>query len=93
MIVSNSEVTDYSIADHKLVHAVLNLKKSKLLSRNQTVTDYKHLNVSDFQAVIEIAPWWICTTFENIDDIAWSWEIMYEDIESYDIKKKSMSEI
>ena len=86
--VSNSGVADYSITDHKLVYAVLNLKKCKLPPRNQTVRDYKHLNVSDFSADIETAPCWICTTFQDIDDIAWSWEIMYKDIESYHIKKR-----
>ena len=30
----------------------------------------------------------MCTTFEDIDDIAWSWEIIYKDIESYHIKKR-----
>ena len=86
--VSNSGVADYSIADHKLGYAVLNLRKSRLPPRNQTVRYYKHLNISDFKANIETAPWWICTTYEDIDDIAWSWEIMYKDIESHHIKKR-----
>ena len=64
------------------------MEKSKLPPRNQTVRDYKHLNVSDFKADIETAPWWICTTFEDIDDIAWPWEIMYNDKEPYHIKKR-----
>ena len=79
---------DYSIADHKLIYAVLKLRKSKLPPINKVVRDYKHLNIQNFKADIESAPWWVCTIFDDIDDIAWSWETMYKNIESDHIKQR-----
>ena len=75
---------DCSIADHKLIYAVLKLRKSKLPPINKVVRDYKHLNIQNFKS----APWWVCTIFDDIDDIAWSWETMYKNIESDHIKQR-----
>jgi len=37
-------------------------------------------NLNDFKHDLEGAPWWVCSTFDDIDDITWAWDRMYNDI-------------
>ena len=34
-------------------------------------------NPNDLKHDLESAPWWVCSTF---DDITWAWDCMYSDI-------------
>lgn len=35
---------------------------------------------ANFKYDLETAPWWVCSVFDDVDDIAWAWESMYKDI-------------
>ena len=37
---------------------------------------------------LETAPWWICSIFDEIDDVTWAWETMFKDVvDSYVTKR------
>ena len=46
------------------------------------VYSYKKLigNKAVFKHELENAPWWVCSVFDNVDDITWAWESMYREI-------------
>ena len=37
-------------------------------------------NPKDFKHDLESAPWWVCSTFEDLDNITWAWNCMYDEI-------------
>ena len=86
MIVSNpckiltSGVIDYAIADHKFIYAIYDLKPRKPNPIIITSQSFKNVNEKQLQEDLEYAPWWACLTFQDIDDMAWAWEVMYKDI-------------
>ena len=86
--VTTSGVQDICIADHKLVYLKYTLKRSKSKPKIITVKNYKRLDEKAFKNDIENAPWWVCTTFDDIDDMIWCWSKMYESIVDVHIKKR-----
>ena len=46
------------------------------------VQNFKNVmkNPNDLKHDLESAPWWVCSTFDDIDDITWAWDCMYNDI-------------
>ena len=86
--VISSGVHDICIADHKLVYLKYTLKRSKSKPKIITVKNYKRLDEKAFKNDIENAPWWVCTTFDDIDDMTWCWSKMYESIVDVHIKKR-----
>ena len=54
------------------------LKKHNEQPILKKVYSYKKLieNEADFKHELENAPWWVCSVFDNLDDITWAWESM-----------------
>ena len=77
-----SGVIDFCIADHKFVYSVFMLKKRNDYPILKRVNSFKKLmnNKANFKHDLETAPWWVCSVFDDGDDIAWAWESMYKDI-------------
>lgn len=46
------------------------------------VQNFKNVmeNPKYFKHDLESAPWWVCSTFDDINDITWAWDCMYNDI-------------
>ena len=86
--ISCSGVLDVSIADHKLIYAVYNLKRKKSPPKTIMVRDFKKLDTSAFKKDVRDAPWWVCATFEEVDDVTWCWQTMYKNIADEHLKKR-----
>ena len=80
--VSSSAVIDYCIADHKFTYVVYKLKTRNPKPDVKYVQNFKNVmkNPNDLKHDLESAPWWVCSTFDDIDDITWAWDCMYNDI-------------
>ena len=76
----SSGVLDYKIADHEFVYAILKLRKKNTGPVIRTVKNYKTFNKELFRQDISNAPWWVCSTFEEIDDNTWTWDNMYKNV-------------
>ena len=79
----SSGVIHICIADHKFIYSSFKLIKS----RNpppiiKDVKSYKGMkeNPKPFQDVLKSVPWWICSIFEDVDDIVWVWENLFNDV-------------
>ena len=79
----SSGVIDICIADHKFIYSSFKLIKS----RNpppiiKDVKSYKGVkeNPKPFQDDLKSVPWWICSIFEDVDDIAWVWENLFNNV-------------
>ena len=86
--VKASGVHDICIADHKLIYLKLLLQRKKSKPMVATVTDYRKLDVKAYKEDVEAAPWWICSIFDDVDDITWCWQRMYNEIKDSHITKR-----
>ena len=59
---------------------MLNLFRKRSKPKVIDIKNYKRLNVNNLRADFGNAPWDICNIFDDVDDIAWSWEYLYKDI-------------
>ena len=66
---------DPCISDHHLIYAVLNVKKPK--RQPKVISVSKCYNEAAMLNDFNMAPWQICTIFDDIDDIQWCWEKLY----------------
>ena len=71
--VRDADVLDFNIADHKFIYAVYNLTSKKQKS-------FKITNLDQLKKDIEDFPWWICSTFEDINDTTWAWDHSFKNI-------------
>ena len=80
--VLRSDVIDYCIADHKFIYVIYKLKIRNPKPFVKYVHNFKNVleNPKDFKHDLESAPWWVCSTFEDLDDITWAWNCMYDEI-------------
>ena len=71
------------MADHKFIYAIYKLRLRNSKPFVKYVQSFKDVmeNPNDFKHELESAPWWVCSTFEDIDDITWAWDRMYKNIE------------
>ncbi|CAH3137642.1 unnamed protein product, partial [Pocillopora meandrina] len=62
----------------------LKAHSQRLLPFIKYVHNFKNVleNPKDFKHDLESAPWWVCSTFEDLDDITWAWNCMYNIIAS-----------
>ena len=58
---------DLALSDHKLVFAVVNLKRQKQQPKIAFVRNYKNLDIGKLKEEFDVAPWWICNTFEDVE--------------------------
>ena len=75
--VYSSSVIDIAIADHKFIFAVYMLKQQRAKPKIVYTQSFRKVNVKQLKHDFEHAPWWICSSFDNLDDITWSWQQMY----------------
>ena len=75
----SKSVIDYCIADHKFIYVIYKLKIRNPKPFVKYVHNFKNVleNPKDFKQDLESAPWWVCSTFEDLDDITWAWNCMY----------------
>ena len=71
---------DTGISDHNIVYSVINLKRKKSKPVIKEVCNYKKIDIDALRTDFEQAPWYICSSFEDIDDIKWTWETLYKEI-------------
>ena len=88
--VKTSGVYDTSISDHHLVYAVINLFRRETKPKLREIKDYKNLDVNALKLGFERAPWHVAEVFEDIDDIAWTWEYLYGSIMDEHLKRKKL---
>ena len=86
IIVSNTDkiltsgTFQQAISDHKLVYAVLNIKRDNPRPTIKTVRDYKSLNQDQLKTSFEQTPWWITNFFDEVEDTVNIFELMYKDV-------------
>ena len=73
---------DYCIADHKFIYVIYKLKTKNPKPFVKYVHNFKNVleNPKDFKHDLESAPWWVCSIFEDLDDITWAWDYIYSEI-------------
>ena len=71
---------DTGISDHNIVYSVINLKRKKSKPVIKEVCNYKKIDFDALRTDFEQASWYICSLFEDIDDITWTWETLYKEI-------------
>ena len=84
----SSGVIDICIADHKFIYSSFKLIKSRNPPPNiKDVKCYKGVkeNPKPFQDDLKSVPWWICSIFEDVDDIAWVWENLFNDVVNFHV--------
>ena len=86
--VKSSGVLDVSIADYKVVYAKLNLKRERSPPKILYVKNYKGLDKNAFKEDMRNAPWWIFSTFEDVDYVTYAWLTMYDGIVTEHIDKR-----
>ena len=59
---------------------VLNIFRTPTKPKIIEVKNYEKLNLNDLKSEFERAPWDICNTFDDMDDITGAWEHLYKDI-------------
>ena len=84
----NSGTFDLSISDHKLVFAILKLRRYNPRPVLKEVRDYKNLDTTDFQKAFEQVPWWISNVFDELDDVTYCFQSFYNDIINEKIKTR-----
>ncbi len=75
-----SGVLDYQIADHKFVYAVLKLRKKNMRPAIRTVKNYKKFDQERFRQELSNTPWWVCSTFDDLEDSTWAWDTIYKNV-------------
>ena len=79
-----------AISDHKLVYVIVKLQRNREKPKIKTVRNYKNIDVKSFKTTLENTPWWVSNVFEDIDDVANSWEVIYKGIvEEFIIERKA----
>ena len=86
--VNANGVSDICIADHKLIYLKLLLQRKKSKPKVATVTDYRKLDVTARKNDVVAAPRWICSKFDDVDDITWCWQSMYNEIRDSHKKRR-----
>lgn len=72
---------DQGISDHKLVYScVINLQKPVKKPRIRMVKNYKTMNIDEFKTTLEDTPWWGTNIFDDVDNLANAWELLYKGV-------------
>ena len=77
MFMKSSGAIETGISDHLLVYTVL---KTKMLHANAEVVKkriFKTFNRDDFQKDLSRVPFHAAYVFDDIDDVYWCWETLY----------------
>ena len=44
------------------------------------VENYKAMNIDEFKKTLEDTPWWVTNIFDDVDDVANAWELLYKGV-------------
>lgn len=44
------------------------------------VKNYKTMNIDEFKKTLEDTPWWVTNIFDDVDDVANAWELLYKGV-------------
>eukprot|EP00794_Sanderia_malayensis_P004136 gene4136-4689_t len=78
--VTKSGTFEPAFSDHKLVYCVLNIQKIHSKPQLKYIKDRKRFNEEKFRETLDKVPWWVISSFEDIDDAVYCWETMYKDV-------------
>lgn len=76
-------VIDICIVDYKFIYLLFKfIKLCNLFLIIKDVKSYKGVkeNLKFFQDDLKSVFWWICFIFEDVDDIVWVWENLFNDV-------------
>ena len=76
----NSGVFDPGLSDHCLVFAVVKFKRDKAPPKIITTRNYKHVDIQPFQRDMEKTPWSVLNIFDDIDDVEYAFNTLYNNI-------------
>ena len=76
----NSGVYDPGMSDHCLVFAVVKFKRDKVPPKIIITRNYKQVDTKALQQDMENAPWSVINIFDDIDDAAYAFNTLYNNI-------------
>jgi hypothetical protein len=79
-LISKTRTLDLGILDHMLVYAEVRTKIRRPPPKIIRSRNFKCFNEGDFVRDTELAPWSVCSVFENPDDSYWAWQKIFNDI-------------
>ena len=89
--VNSAGVIDFCIADHKFIYISFKLAKSRnsppVIKQVKNFKGVKE-DPKSLQNDLETTPWWICSIFDEIDDVTWAWETMFKDVVDSHVTKR-----
>ena len=88
MKVIKSGTYDTGIADHCLIYTILKMRQNEVPRKVKLSSNVKNCNWEKFREEMRMAPWPVCSTFEDIDDCFWAWEKLYHDVRNRLISKR-----
>ena len=84
----SSGTYDPCLSDHRLIFAVIKLKRQRKLPTFKTVKNYKDVDWKKVQTEMLETPWWVTSTFDDVDDSYWAWKSLYNQIISNHVKER-----
>lgn len=58
------------------------------------VKNYKTMNIDEFKKTLEDTPWWVTNIFDDVDDVANAWELLYKGVvDDYVTERKAKVEL
>ena len=78
--VNQSGVLHLGISDHSLIYASYKVKKEKKPPIIRTVKNFQRVDNEKLNTELSLAPWSVCSVFDDIDDCVAAWEHLYKNI-------------
>ena len=86
----SSGTYDPCLSDHRLIFAVMKLKRQRKSPTFKTVKNYKNVDWKKVQTEMLETPWWVTSTFDDVDDSYWAWKSLYNQILSNHVKERKV---
>ena len=87
---SSSGTYEPCLSDHRLTFAVMKLNRKQKSPAFKTVKNYKDVDWKKVQTKILETPWWITSSFDDVDDSYWAWKSLYNQILSNHVKERKV---
>ena len=78
--VNQSGVLHLRISDHSLIYASYKIKKEKEPPIIRTVKNFQRVDNEKLNRELSLAPYLVCSVFDDIDDCVAAWEDLYKNI-------------
>ena len=79
-LVSSTGVFPLGISDHDLIYASLRLRHKRPPPRLIKIRNYKNFDEKSFKSDLVNAPFHVTECFEDMDDILWAWQSLFNTI-------------